>query len=115
MNFLKTTEKITIHGRKRNFAVPPMMKVEISAAKRKMKLGTATGPDSISVELSEALKDYGIDKITTLLNEIYDTGQISPAISKSLFYSIAQETRDNTELTTQDDLSYESLSPTVLN
>ena len=35
-----------------------------------MKLGKTTGPDSASVELLEALEDYGIEKITTLLNEI---------------------------------------------
>ena len=39
-----------------------------------MKLGKSTGPGSISVELLEALQVYGIDKITTLLNKIYDTG-----------------------------------------
>ena len=62
---------------KGNFAGPPIMKDEIWAAIRKMKLGKATGPDSISVELIEAREDYGIDKITTLLHKIYDTGQIS--------------------------------------
>ena len=50
---------------------------------REMKSGSATGPDSTSVELLEALEDYGIDKITILLNEIYDTGQIPQVILKS--------------------------------
>ena len=40
-----------------------------------MKIGKATGPESISVGLLEALEDYGFDKITTLLIKIYDTGQ----------------------------------------
>ena len=52
-----------------------------------------TGPDSIQAELLEALEDYGIDKIISLQNEIYDTGQIAPDISKSIF--IAKETRGN--------------------
>ena len=69
-----------------NEAGPPIMKDEIRAAIRRMKLGKATGPGSISVELLEALEDYGIDKITTLLNEIYDTGQIPSDISKSIFF-----------------------------
>ena len=63
---------------KRNFTGPPIMKDEIWAAIRKMKLGKATGPDSISVELLEALEDYGINKITTLLNEIYVKREKSP-------------------------------------
>ncbi|GFO13502.1 hypothetical protein PoB_004000700 [Plakobranchus ocellatus] len=58
---------------KNNFAGPPIMKDEVQAAIRKMKTGKATGSDGISVELIEALGDYGVDKVTTLLNEIYDT------------------------------------------
>ena len=58
---------------KHNFADPPIMKDQIWAAIRKMKLDKATSPHRISVELLEALEDYGIDKITKLLKEIYDT------------------------------------------
>ena len=39
--------------------------------------------DKATVELLEALEDYGTDKITTLFNEIYDTGQIPPNMYKS--------------------------------
>ena len=73
---------------KYNFTGPCIMKDEIGAAIRKMKLGKATGPDSISVKLLKGLSNYGIDKITTLLNEIYDTGQIPPDISKYIFISL---------------------------
>ena len=64
---------------------------EIGAAIRKMKLGKATGPHIISVELLEALEDYGIDKVTTLHNEIHDTGQIPPDISKSIFIALSKK------------------------
>ena len=47
---------------KRNITGPPIKKGEIQAAIRKMKSGKAKGPDSIFVELFEALQDYGIDK-----------------------------------------------------
>ena len=82
MNFSKTTERI-IHKNvmKRNFAGSPIMKDNIGAAVRKMKTGKATGPDSISVKLLEAL-EYRIDKITTLLKEIYGTGQTPTDIFK---------------------------------
>ena len=72
---------------KRIFAGPPIMKDEIQAAIRKMKLVKATRPDSISVELIEAIEDYGIDKITTLLDEIFDPGQFPPDIFKSIFFA----------------------------
>ena len=48
-------------------AGPPIMKYRIQAAMRKMKLGKA-----------QAFEDYGIDKITTPFNEIYDTVQMPP-------------------------------------
>ena len=61
-----------------------------------MKLGKATGPDSITLELLEALEDYGIDKITTLLNEIFGTSQITPDISKSIHVFIALQKKPGT-------------------
>ena len=78
---------------KPNFSGPPVMKDETQAAIRKMKLGKATGPGSISMDLLEALEDYRIDKITTLFNEIYDTGQIRPDISKSTFIALPKKPR----------------------
>ncbi|GFS01962.1 LINE-1 retrotransposable element ORF2 protein [Elysia marginata] len=73
---------------KRNFAGPPILKDEVRAAIRKMKSGKATGPDKISEELIEALEDYGIEKTTNLLNEIYDTGQIPTDLTKSIFIAL---------------------------
>ncbi|GFO31384.1 RNA-directed DNA polymerase from mobile element jockey [Plakobranchus ocellatus] len=56
-----------------------------------MKHGKATGPDNISVELIEALEDFGIGKVTHLLNEIYDTGQIPTDLSKSIFIALPKK------------------------
>ena len=50
-----------------------------------MKSGKATVPNDIS------FGDYGIDKISTLLNEFYDTGQIPPHISKSIFKALPKK------------------------
>ncbi|GFO32339.1 endonuclease-reverse transcriptase [Plakobranchus ocellatus] len=76
---------------KNNFAGPPMMKQEVETAIKKMKHGKATGPDNISVELIEALEDFGIGKVTHLLNEIYDTGQIPTDLSKSIFIALPKK------------------------
>ena len=40
------------------------MKDEVREAMRKMKTGKATGPDGLSIELIEALEEYGIEKVT---------------------------------------------------
>ncbi|GFN88081.1 endonuclease-reverse transcriptase [Plakobranchus ocellatus] len=62
-----------------------------------MKHGKATGPDNISVELIEALEDFGIGKVTHLLNEIYDTGQIPTDLSKSIFIALPKKQPGATE------------------
>ncbi|GFS23132.1 LINE-1 retrotransposable element ORF2 protein [Elysia marginata] len=72
---------------KRNFAGPPILKDEVRAAIRKMKSGKATGADKISVELIEALEDYGIEKNTNL----YDTGQIPTDLTKSIFIALPKK------------------------
>ncbi|GFO36321.1 endonuclease-reverse transcriptase [Plakobranchus ocellatus] len=77
--------------KKNNFAGPPIMKEEVETAIKKMKHGKATGPDNISVELIEALEDFGIGKVTHLLNEIYDTGQIPTDLSKSIFIPLPKK------------------------
>ena len=66
------------------------MKDKIRAALRKMKLGKAIGPDSMSVELLEALEDYEIDKITTLLNENYDISD-STVTSKLIYIALPKK------------------------
>ncbi|GFR90337.1 LINE-1 retrotransposable element ORF2 protein [Elysia marginata] len=76
---------------KRNFAGPPIMKDEVRAAIRKMKAGKATGPGGVAVEMIEALEEYGVEKLTSLLNEIYDTGEIPTDISRSVFFALPKK------------------------
>ena len=76
---------------KKNFAGPSIMKDEVREAMRKMKTGKATGPDGLSIELIEALEEFGIEKVTTLLNEIYDTGQIPVDMSRSIFIALPKK------------------------
>ncbi|GFR82666.1 hypothetical protein ElyMa_000632200 [Elysia marginata] len=76
---------------KRNFAGPPIMKDEVRAAIRKMKAGKATGPDGVAVEMIEALEEYGVEKLTSILNEIYDTGEIPADISRSVFIAFPKK------------------------
>ncbi|GFN88374.1 2-aminoadipate transaminase [Plakobranchus ocellatus] len=72
---------------KNNFAGPPIMKEEVETAIKKMK----HGKDNISVELIEALEDFGIGKVTHLLNEIYDSGEIPTDLSKSIFIALPKK------------------------
>ncbi|GFO08077.1 RNA-directed DNA polymerase from mobile element jockey [Plakobranchus ocellatus] len=76
---------------KNNFAGPPIMKEEVETAIKKMKHGKVIGPGNISVELIEALEDFGIGKDTYPLKEIYDTGQIPTDLSKSIFIALPKK------------------------
>ena len=49
----------------------------------------------MSIDTTEALSKQCIETLKKLLNEIYDTGQISPGISKSIF--IAQPKKPGTK------------------
>ena len=48
-------------------------------------------PDGLSIELIEDLEEYEIEKVTTLLNEIYDTGQIPIDMSRSIFIALPKK------------------------
>ena len=74
------------------------MKDEIRTAIRKMKLGKATGSDSVSVKLLEALEGNGFDKIATLPNEIYETGQIYKSVFIALKRYQGQQSANRKEL-----------------
>ncbi|GFS26516.1 LINE-1 retrotransposable element ORF2 protein [Elysia marginata] len=76
---------------KRNFAGLPIMKDEVRAAIRKMKAGKATGPDGVAVEMIEALEEYRVEKLTSLLNNIYDTGEIPTDISRPVFIALSKK------------------------
>ena len=82
---------------KGNFASVCILKDEIWAAVRKMKLVKLTGSDSITVELLKAFEVDGNDKITRLLNKIYDICQIPEVISKSIFITLLKKSRGNSE------------------
>ncbi|GFR88863.1 hypothetical protein ElyMa_006110000 [Elysia marginata] len=67
-------------------AGPPILKDEVTAAISKMKTDKATGLDYVSsVELIEVIGDNGVDKVTSLLDEIYNTRHIPTYISKYIW------------------------------
>ena len=55
---------------------PEILREEVENTITSMKTGKATGPDTISTEMIQALEDVGIDAITKMLNTVYDTGEI---------------------------------------
>src|SRR5215469_136269 len=54
----------------------------------KMKLGKAVGNDGIALEILKALENFAVEKITTLDNKIYESGELTSQMSKSVFITI---------------------------
>ncbi|GFO18885.1 endonuclease-reverse transcriptase [Plakobranchus ocellatus] len=84
-------ERKEIEVMKDNFAGPPILKDEVRTAIWKMKNGKATGPDNIAAEQIKALDEFGINKITELLDEIYETGEIPKKMLKSIFIALPKK------------------------
>ena len=60
---------------------PEILPSEIREALRNMKRNKAAGPDGIGMEMIEALGDYGVEKLTEVVNKIYDVTCLVPAAS----------------------------------
>jgi len=52
---------------------------------KKMKRNKAAGPDEIVTEMLTSLEDFGMEKLTELINKIYNSGEIPKDLSKSIF------------------------------
>ena len=69
---------------RKNIDGPKILQSELRAAVSRMKGNKARGPDGLVIEMIKALDDFGIEKLTIMANEIYDTGKIPQDLSKSL-------------------------------
>lgn len=66
---------------------PPTLKDENTTAMNEMGQGKAPGQDNITIEMIEALGEYGVEQLMILhvFNNIYNTGKISEEMLKSEF------------------------------
>src|SRR5215469_13048180 len=67
---------------------PPILKEEVEDAMNKMKFGKAVSNDGIALEMLKALGNFAVKKITTLTNKIYESGELTSQMSKSVFIAI---------------------------
>ena len=61
---------------------PKILTSEVLAAVQSMKNNKAVGTDEIAVELIKSIGDFGIEKLTNMLNDIYESGKIFRALPK---------------------------------
>ena len=76
---------------KKDMQGPRILKAEIEKAINHMKNNKATGPDEIAVEQIKGLGEFGIEKLTLILNEIYDSGEFPEDLSKSIFITLPKK------------------------
>lgn len=72
---------------------PPITKVEVRVALKKIKNGKAVGPDGVAREMTEALEDYGIEKVCNIFNAVYDSSFIPKDRYRLIFITLAKNAR----------------------
>eukprot|EP00795_Rhopilema_esculentum_P008226 gene8226-biopygen9334 len=76
---------------KKNFDGSKILKSETESALKKMKKNKAAGPDEITAEMLTFLDDLGMDKLTEVVNKVYDSGEIPDDLSKSIFIALPKK------------------------
>ena len=56
-----------------------------------MKRNKAAGHDGVVMEMVEALENYGVMKLTEVINKIYDDGKFPEDLSKSIFITLPKK------------------------
>ena len=72
---------------------PEILKEEVEAALKRMKRKKAAGFDNIVVEMLTTAEKLGVDKVTELVNMMYDMGRLPEDLYKSIFIAIPKKPR----------------------
>ncbi|KAG8239997.1 hypothetical protein J437_LFUL016513 [Ladona fulva] len=73
---------------------PKVMKEEIEMAIKRMN-GKAVGGDQIPIEILKSLRKNGMDRLTNLINKIYDTGELSEDLLKTIMVLIPKKAHED--------------------
>ena len=63
---------------------PNILRSEVRTVIKMMRKNKAAGPDGVVIEMIEALEEYGVEKLTEIINKIYDDGKFPEDLSKSI-------------------------------
>ena len=70
-----------------------ILKAEVENAIKSIKGGKAAGSDNITVDIIKSLNEFGVDTITELCNDIYETGHIPKDLTSSIFIPLPKKPR----------------------
>ena len=71
---------------------PNILKSEVRTAIKMMRKNKSAGPDGVVIEMIEALEEYGVEKLTEIINKIYNDGKFPEDLSKSIFTTLPKKT-----------------------
>ena len=72
---------------------PPILKSEVKEALKNSKNGKAAGEDGITTEMIRALEDFGVDTLTDMFNDMYETGHIPEELLQSVYITLPKKAR----------------------
>ena len=72
---------------------PPILKDEVRKAIKNSQLGKAPGDDGVTTEMIKILEEFGVEKLTTLYNEIYQSGIFPEELLMSVFITLPKQPR----------------------
>lgn len=68
---------------------------EVRPALAKMYINNSPRPDGIVIEMLKAWDDFGIDRITKIMHEIYNSGEIPADFNSAIFIAIPKNSGEN--------------------
>lgn len=92
-NFRAKEEKITIHKNIEKW--PRILKSEVRSTLAKINKNKVSESDGIVIETLSALDAFGIDKITEIVNEIYDIRYRPEDLSRTIFRALPKKVSAN--------------------
>ena len=70
---------------------PKILKSEVRTAIKMMKRNKAAGPDGVVIEMIDALEEFGVEKLTDVINKIYEDGKFPEDLAQSIFIPIPKK------------------------
>ncbi|XP_071943835.1 uncharacterized protein [Antedon mediterranea] len=64
---------------------PKILKAEVRTAIKRLRKNKAAGPDGVVIE------EYGVEKLTEVINKIYEDGSFPEDLSKSIFIALPKK------------------------
>ena len=70
---------------------PNILKSEVRTAIKMMRKNKAAGLDGVVIEMIKALEEYGVEKLTEIINKTYNDGKFPEDLSKSIFITLPRK------------------------